>query len=154
MYEQIATINMTQNRIIGDLNAAVGQRNARWTVFPLRQFIAQPLIVNSVATTSAGSVNLVSASISNSGTPTISSQSGSWIDSLTDNGVGDTTINIALGVFAQAPVCVVTLVNVAGFGIINGAVTTSAINNILQRDDSELVIDADFNIVCVGERLL
>lgn len=52
--------------------------------------------------------------ISNSGTPTITSQQGNWVSSLSDGGTGVTTINIPSGVFSAIPTCSVTITNSGG----------------------------------------
>ncbi len=52
--------------------------------------------------------------ITNSGTPTITSQQGNWVTSLSDGGTGVTTINIPAGIFSAAPTCSVTITNSGG----------------------------------------
>jgi len=56
-------------------------------------------------------VKIVSAHITNSGTPTLTSQTGNWISSIDDDGVGKSGINVISGVFSSVPRCVCTVLN-------------------------------------------
>ena len=103
-------------------------------------------------------MNIVSAYIdSTSGTPSITTEHGNWIDSITDNGVGNHTINVTSGIFSSAPICTCTIdhnvaVNNNGYGCyFLGAFTTSSIH---WETAAGAGADADskVNIICSGPK--
>lgn len=67
-----------------------------------------PTLIGSVTSNSTGAERIERARITNTGTPTVASQSSSWISSITDNGVGDMTINITSGTFSAVPTVIAT----------------------------------------------
>ena len=52
--------------------------------------------------------SLQQATINQTGADSIVDEDGAWLDSLTDNATGDTTLNITTAIFAVAPKCYVT----------------------------------------------
>ncbi len=113
-----------------------------------------PLLVNSVVNPSAGVTQIVSARITNSGTPTITSQDGSWISSLTDNAVGDTSVNIASGTFSSAPRCFLASSNNCGRLLyFSTDPSTSLARVITANPDSPYgASDVNFDIMCIGAK--
>lgn len=113
-----------------------------------------PVFVGSVSSNSTAAERIERAKITNSGTPTISSQSGSWISSLTDNGTGDTTINITSGMFSAAPTCVATGVR-SSFAVplsFETTISTSAIRVRTFDTSGSGAADLAFEIICMGPR--
>lgn len=125
-----------------------------WSIFQIDQSLPAPVLAQSVVGYSPGVVRIVSAFISNSGTPTVTRQDGNWISSLIDNGVGDTTININSGVFSTVPNCVCTLqVAAAEIGHCNVDTTTAPSTTVLRLQTTSTVpadIDRDFHVICMG----
>lgn len=93
---------------------------------------------------------IASATISFSGgTPSVSSQDGTWITSVTDNGTGDTTLNIASGTFGTAPSCVVTNIGSNTEGRLYSTPTTAQVRYTSYTSGGSPQ-DGDFSAVCVG----
>ncbi len=88
------------------------------------------------------------------GTPSVVSQSGSWIASLTDSAVGDLIVNITGSTFSSAPTCTANArtggVVFANFSV---AVTTSAIRMAFYTSTSGANTDpTDVHIICMGPK--
>lgn len=114
-----------------------------------------PLLVGSVTSAALGSERHERIRIANSGTPTITSQSGSWVSSLTDNGTGDVTINIASGIFSDVPTCtcMVEYTALARFCYINTTTTPSTTAVRFQvANDAGSGEDRNIAITCTGPR--
>lgn len=85
------------------------------------------------------------------GTPTVSSQTGSWIASISDNGTGDATINFTASKFTVAPSCVVTPMSALSVACVNSVVTTtSAARIICSSTTTGVAADINFYIICMG----
>lgn len=126
-----------------------------WSIFQIDQPFPAPLLANSVVSSSSGVTKIVSATISNSGTPTVSRQDGTWISSLTDNGNGDTTINIAASTFSATPSCSCTSItanaNARGCQISTNTAASSTLVRIFTfATVTAVASDNDVNIICVG----
>lgn len=85
------------------------------------------------------------------GTPSVASQTGTWITSLTDNGNGNVTLNIPAGFFSSNPFVVGSCIN-AGNNTsqvltVSGTSTTSI--TILNREDGVLT-DINYHLIVVG----
>lgn len=80
-----------------------------WSLFNL-SVLRSAVIPDAVTTPSAGSgVKLVSAYVYYSaGVPSETNEYGDWIDTVSDDGVGISTVNFNAGFFSQKPVCQVT----------------------------------------------
>lgn len=110
-----------------------------------------------LAVTSPGSfdgVKLYTAFIQHSaGTPSISHQTGDWIDSLTDDGTGLTTVNLRSGAFIQKYSCFCTTAGGA-VGVCNptaaGDLGLSSVQVQTYTSASLTAGDARFHIFCSG----
>ena len=113
-----------------------------------------PLLVGSVTSNTAGLERIERASIVNTaGAWSVGSQSGSWISSITDNGVGDATLNIAAGIFSGAPSCVCTARTGSSFrGCQLANTITSTSVNAQVLTDAGAFSDQGFDIHCMGPR--
>lgn len=95
------------------------------------------------------------AIISNSGSASITSQSGSWLSSVTRNGTGDIALTIATSVFSSAPTCVCSggPSNSNISCSFSGTMTSTSIPSIITRNvaSSGSVADANVMIICMGQ---
>lgn len=89
--------------------------------------------------------------VTGSATPTIATQSGSWVSSLTRNALGDVTVNIAASTFSSAPTCTVSpmLANVCSFVI---STSTSAVRITTQTCTAGAAGDYSYQLLCMGPR--
>jgi len=152
MYEQGTGGTVTNNVIRGDRSTSVGQPDINFTVKPLTQYKGGINFNNMVSTTKQTGVKINSASIIFSGgTPTIESQTGTWIDSITDNGTGNWTVNFTSGVWASTPRCFGSTVGtLSGRTIQTNTISTSTWNMSI-RDSGGNVQDEDADIFCIGQ---
>ena len=124
-----------------------------WTITPETQASPAPHIVNSVVSSSTGVIGIESARIEQNGTHSVEVENGDWIDSLVDNGTGDTTINVKTGIFSGEPVCTCNGYDTSDRCVIDPTtpISSSAIRvQMIQNTDS--AIDATFMIICHGPR--
>ena len=126
-----------------------------WLIYPINQQFPAPVFteLQNVAKSTTSGIKIVSARINNSGTPAVAQQDGTWISSLTDNGIGDTTINVAASVFSAAPNCTCTTYNTAD-PVTCAIDSTTSISSTAVRvqtyNAGGSVGDGAFSIICVG----
>ncbi len=111
------------------------------------------IAVNSYAEKSQSQVRIEGCQVQVSGgTPsTFNSICDDWIDSLTDNGVGDYTLNIVNSIFNEHPSCSVSSEVVSDQARIATIRSLSASSIRIQiRNNSETSVDQDFHINCIG----
>lgn len=128
-----------------------------WSIFPISQQLPAPVFtaLQNIVRSSEEATKIYGIAVTNSGTPTIASQQGgTWVTSLTDNGVGLTTLNLDATKFTQAPVCQLTMYNdsvsTQSRSIKLGTVSTSTIV-VRTLDDIDAVADFDFMVTCFGK---
>jgi hypothetical protein len=131
-----------------------GGHAIEWSMFYIDQQLPMPLLLNTVTSSSSGVEVVNRLFVTNSGTPTISKQSGSWVSSLTDNGTGDTTVNVTAGTFSDVPSCTCNaLENVANPGVICTFKTiSSSALRVYTAGVAPSALDRDFNIICMGPK--
>lgn len=151
MYEQDLTGTATFNGLIADGSAAHGARDVHWEIRPKTQAVPVPYFVGGVISNSTGVERIERAFITNSGTPVVTRQSGTWISSITDNGTGDITLNLVAGLFSSPPSCAF-MPNGTVQNRINGSVTTTSVPNIQTFNSSTVANDANLDIICVGAK--
>lgn len=157
MYEQSISGTITSNMINADANANYGQRNIHWTVRPINQSIAVPVLVGSVTNSGTGTVRTEAANINCDSGSAITSQlnGSSWVSSVGNISGGTCAITFATGAFTSAPYCVVTGSTANSsprtFGV--NTVTSSGLNVdcIITSIATDCTAE-DFNIVCVGAK--
>lgn len=110
-----------------------------------------PTLVGSVTSNASNAERIERAYITNSGTPTISSQSGSWITSLTDNGVGLTTFNLSVP-FVTIPSCTANAIGGNRVVRFNSMAVGSFQVETITVASSPADVDSDFMITCMGPR--
>jgi hypothetical protein len=149
MYNQ--TVAGTPNNVI--FLASATDKRPKFSVKQLSVPYPMPLVVGSVSSNSSGAERLERVTVTNSGTPTISTQSGSWISSITDGGVGIATLNVAAGIFSAAPSCTVSQYGGGGTGTcyISTTVTSTAVP-VVCYNTSFALADRDFMVLCQGPR--
>ncbi len=138
-------------RLIGRLKS--NQATAGTWASSIAEITLDPPMFGQTVSTGVGVVTkIVSAFITISGgTPSITSQDGNWLTSVTDNNTGDTTLNVRAGVFANAPRVVVAVQNsVASTRFVNvGTVTTTAIP-VFTLSSGGAAVDASFMVMAIG----
>jgi hypothetical protein len=111
-----------------------------------------PLLVGSVTSNTTGLERVERATISSS-TPSVSSQSGSWISSVSRPATGQFTLTLASGIFSGIPSCVA---NVSNGGAGNNFVaqtspgSTTSVNVAVANAGT--ATNADFQVICMGPR--
>lgn len=108
-----------------------------------------PFQYNSVTSNSSGQERVERASITNSGTPAIASQSGSWLSGVTDNGAGDTSFTMSG--FSSTPTCVCGILGSSGRTCSVNAITSTSLR-IETTQPGAGNTDLDFHIICMGPR--
>lgn len=114
--------------------------------------IASTVSPGNVSSSYSGSDRLERAMIANNGsTATITSQSGSWISSVSRSGAGNVVITIASGIFTAEPACVVSNRNgttrVAAVDATGGSATQVTVRTFATND---VATDDPFAIHCMG----
>ena len=140
------TINITKN--------AYATAAIEWSIFPITQQMPAPVFteLQNIVKGGENDVKVVSAYITNAGTPALSRQTGAWVNSLTDNGVGDVTINTTT--FTAAPQCTcVGQENIAAPNLTCQfqTLTSTAIRTKMAAGASGGALDRDIHIICVGK---
>lgn len=145
--------SIANNLLLGDRNTSYGQRDLHWTAQYVDQQVPAPLIPNIVTNSSASPVRVETAYVNQSaGSCSLNAEVGSWIQSLTDNGTGDCTLNFKPGTFSSAPVCVQSIIagNTAAYTSISSL--SSSLVRVVTYDSVPAATEYDFNIVCVGNK--
>jgi hypothetical protein len=105
-----------------------------------------------VSNTTSGTDRIVRAVITQAaGTYSITSQSGSWLSSVSKNATADTTLNIAGATFSAAPTCVVTGIESLNLGYLTAVPSTSAIR-INSYTTGGAAQESSYHIICMGPR--
>ena len=97
-----------------------------------------------------GGVRMVSAFITNSGTPTVSREDGNWIDTITDSGTGDMTLNLVGGTFASTPNCTASISDTNPHGLRIIADSSTAIRIDTFETTGNTATDVDITVICIG----
>jgi len=98
-----------------------------------------------VVTAAESTPNVFSAYITNSGTPTVSTQSSDFISSITDNSAGNSTINFISGFFTVAPTVFVssTLAHTEVSNISTSGVTIVTANSGFSATDAPFSLSVE-----------
>lgn len=154
MYEQDAT-NVSSSLVAADRDVSRGQRDVYFYMYPLNENKPAALVTAIRRKMDAGANDLVTytARITNSGTPTVSRQDGTWIDSMTDNATGDSTLNLSSDAFSTAPNCGCTVENAGNRNcVIFAPTTSSAIRVFTTNSGSGAAEDRDLMLWCTGPK--
>lgn len=151
MYEQGGSFSAST--IQGDANPVYGQWDIHWEVYPLNRSSNIPVVFKGMVTSnSAGRERTERFTVETlcSASPcTISSQSGSWVSSVTRSGVGQYAFNIIPGTFSAVPTCVCTNYSGNTRGCTIGSLTTSGANISIFLNPSTAE-DGRWGMLCQG----
>lgn len=92
------------------------------------------------------------------GVPSVSSQSGSWIGAVTDTATGDSSLNLAAGVFSAQPACVVSVEPLsmnAGTGterVAKVSTTPGSVRVYVENGEGTAIDPNGYYVVCMGPR--
>lgn len=128
--------------------AGTGTPALSWTILELDAPMAAPFFQGNVTSQSTGSERIERASITNNGTATVASQSGSWVSSATRTAAGFVTVNFAAGTFSSTPTCICQ--SNGGNGEIFSTNSTSASSVVCQNVGAST--DRPFALICMGPR--
>jgi hypothetical protein len=142
------------NTVMADRDANLGGgRDIHLTVKLKSQYTAVPVFVGSVTSNSTGPERVERATIANAGSASITSQSGSWLTSVSRSALGRVTTTIAAGIFSATPTCVCTN---------NAPIADSAICQLINDQTSTVLhtytgnngagADNGFTLICMGPR--
>jgi hypothetical protein len=152
------TLKLQTKTSSGSVTIGTTWPNVEWKIFQIDQNLPAPLLVNSVVNPRNGVTNIVSAYIDFGGgaSPSVSREDGDWISSLTDNGTGDTTININSGIFSAAPNCTCTATQ-SGVGTaicryVDGVPATSSQVRFKVLSGGGTALDDNIAVICVGPK--
>ncbi len=153
MYEQLVSGTVSGHSIIADAGATYGQSDIHWEVYPISQGLPLPFLVGQISSNTSGQERVERASVTSScgSTPcTIASQSGSWLTSITRSSAGTYLANFS-SAFSSAPACTCSsTVSQNRFCSAQSATTTSV--SILMADQTNVLADSAFNLICMGSR--
>jgi len=152
-YEKTTNTNIIDNFIYANRAAGLGQIDIHVTVRPWSQQ-ASTFIANTVTSPVEAGTKIASAFVVVSGgTPSVSNQTGSWISSITDNGVGDFTLNLVANTFSVAPHCTCSARIGGRACALGGAGTTvSTVPINVWTGGTGAPEDQSFHVICHGEK--
>lgn len=111
----------------------------------------QAILANSVSTGTTNGETLMRATLP-SGCASVTSQSGSWISSVSKPGTGQCTINISAGTFSSAPSCTTASIG-QRVARINSSPTTATLTvDLYDGSNPPILADSVFSIICMGPR--
>lgn len=154
------TISVQSKSSTGAITIQVltGASAVEWSIFQSDQSFPAPAVANSVTNPSNGVTNTCSGYIDNTGTPTVVRSDNNCVSSVTDNGVGDVTLNFAAGTFSSASYnCGMTAAPNANVGSSVqtydfGTARTSTALRVRTGDSSWALADRDFEFICMGPK--
>lgn len=158
-YEQfIGAGTITNSDLLLDQNASAGDRQLRIVVFPINNQFPTPVFtdlttsLNNKPDANTTGLRIVSAQITNGGVPAVGRQDGTWIDSVDDDGLGLSTINISGGIFSSAPNCTCTIEAAGGrICAFTNAITSTTVE-VTTQNNSGTNEDRNYNVICIGPK--
>jgi hypothetical protein len=124
-----------------------------WQIFGLDQSFPAPNLVGSVTSQSTGAEHIERAYIANSGSCSITSQSGSWISSVSHPGTGRCTLNFSASEWSAAPSCVVSQdagSAAVGREAVFSVTPTTSTTEVFTTNSAPAAADFPFMIICMG----
>lgn len=145
-----------QMRVSGGNTLTLGvagyAKTVDWVLVDLDYGFTVPILIGSVTSNSSGQERIERATITNSGSPVVSSQSGSWISSLSLLSTGRLTVNFAAGAFSGTPTCSCTGTT-AVYCTVDGASTiSSSTMTFFTHNDLGATANSNIQIICMGPR--
>ena len=123
-----------------------------WSLNAIDQQVPAPVLIGSVSSGSVAAERLERAYITNAGSCAISSQSGSWIASVTRPAVGRCTITLTSGMFSSGPACTMVPITTSG---VSHRIRTANTTSTIEANTTDITgagLDTDFYIMCMGPR--
>jgi hypothetical protein len=110
-----------------------------------------PTLVGSVTSNASGAERIERATFSNNGSVcSITSQSGSWITSVTRNGTGRCDVVYPSGTFSSAPTCTATSLDTGSRYVSTNTPTTTGVS--LFHIITSALGDGSMSLICMGAR--
>jgi len=110
-----------------------------------------PTLVGSVTSNASGAERIERATFSNNGSAcSITSQSGSWITSVTRNGTGRCDVVYPSGTFSSAPTCTATSLDTGSRYVSTNTPTTTGVS--LFHIITSALGDGSMSLICMGAR--
>jgi hypothetical protein len=104
---RIRTESDSGSILIGRASGGDTSPTVSWSMAYIDASFNAPLLMGSVTSNTSGIERIERATITYSGgAPSVTSQSGSWVTSVTDSSTGQGIVNFAAGIFSAAPTCV------------------------------------------------
>ena len=119
-----------------------------WEAYPIGNNLSLPLILNHVSTSNDAGVITNIAQIDCDGGSSITTNPGSWVSSVGNISGGACTVSFTSGVFANAPVCVATMIADPSKNLSVGSATVSSASVDCETTASAACTDHDFNLIC------
>jgi hypothetical protein len=149
-----STTGVAFRNMVGATKGAVGFTvHCSRTGTDYRQPINAPILIGSVTSNSNNAMRFESAIVATctSSPCSISTQSSSWLTSVTRAGTGVYTFNYPGGTWGSAPTCVCSSQNgTYGYCAVFGSATT--FTQIATFTGAGAVTDSTFNMICYGPR--
>lgn len=153
MYEQLVTGTPNGSEILADELSTVGQRNLRFTIKPINSQ-QQAILANSVSTGTANGDKIGRATIANSGSASITSQSTGFLSSVSYVSTGVVDTFFTAGYFSAAPSCTCTARLGGRLCAIDNTTppSTSGARFWTGLSNTAAEANVEFQIICVGPR--
>jgi hypothetical protein len=137
--------------LIADRSAVAGQRDIVWTAYPITSGVTQGIINNSVINSEIAGIRTESAEIDNNGsTCPILIETGDWIQSTARLGSGICRLTFKSGIFAQQPICVVTVSGTSQDRWATIQTTSSTLIEWIIRNSAAGTFDEQAMVICQG----
>lgn len=130
-----------------------GANAVEWTVLKVSQNLAAPIIIGSVTSNSSSALRTESAYLTNAGSCAVSTQTSSWITSVSDPGVGQCGLVWSASTWSAAPWCQMTSSGGGVFTVFLFPVTTTGVTTLSTSPaGGGTSTDSGFYITCTGPR--
>lgn len=146
------TIGFQSRASSGSITISGNPVGIEWLVVKTSQSLPSPLLVGSINSNSTGVERIERAYFTNTGSCATSYQSGTWISSVADPGVGQCTINFTAGMFSFKPTCFVNSETISASCTTQGEASTSSVLARCRSTVAGTDVDVAFSLMCMGPR--
>ena len=149
MYEQGVSGVLAGSSVLADGDAASGQRDIKWEVYPINQVTPAPFIRGSVVSGTSGQLR-VEQGFYTLGSNNFTETTGDWAGTCTRSGTNNTrkTCTINAGVFSQTPLCYANGDEISSVKTTLGSQTQVVVDTYILSGP----FDSNFNLLCIGPR--
>lgn len=129
-----------------------------WSIFPVTGNIPAPVFVGSVSSASTGAIRIEGASLAapSGGACAVTEVGGSdWINgNCTSGATGVCTCTLNAGIFSSAPICQISVANLAAANSRDEQITSTSTSTIVTftATTGGTAVDNDVTIMCMGAR--